>query len=472
MTSTPPDTPPAFVYNPPPSSSQQQPDNDDVSVSTAMAAAQTSALPESSLQFETAAQQTNAGGGRGANRSGPASNYNDAGNPQYESPVDEGGDRVQAKFREFLSEFDLILNVPPQEEEEEEEDDNTLRLKSCTTLHKNDGSIGKRYKPYQLQAYDLYDSLTTSTSSLQTPLTTLFVDYTHLLSYSTDLGDAIQQEYERMEYYLRESLRDFMDDLFPNLYALLGARDSSNSWFPCVGFYNIPAAHRYPIRGLRMQTLGSLVSVTGTITRTTDVRPELLYATPPLLSTDLGDAIQMEYERMEYYLRESLRDFMDDLFPNLYALLGARDSSNSWFPCVGFYNIPAVHRYPIRGLRMQTLGSLVSVTGTITRTTDVRPELLYATYLCSLCGLSSPPLHQEYCLTKPLICQNTQCRSAGTPEWILDRGNSTFLDWQKLRVQETSEEIPAGSMPRCMDVVVRNNHTDVCKPGDVVTLTG
>jgi DNA replicative helicase MCM subunit Mcm2 (Cdc46/Mcm family) len=33
---------------------------------------------------------------------------------------------------------------------------------------------------------------------------------------------------------------------------------------------------------------------------------------------------------------------------------------------------------------------------------------------------------------------------------------SRFVDWQRLRVQENADEIPPGSMPRSLDVVLRH----------------
>merc|ERR1719487_365288 len=45
-------------------------------------------------------------------------------------------------------------------------------------------------------------------------------------------------------------------------------------------------------------------------------------------------------------------------------------------------------------------------------------------------------------------------------------------DWQRIRLQENENEIPAGSMPRSMDVIVRDEMTERCKPGDKVLVTG
>ena len=40
------------------------------------------------------------------------------------------------------------------------------------------------------------------------------------------------------------------------------------------------------------------------------------------------------------------------------------------------------------------------------------------------------------------------------------------------RAQENANEIPAGSMPRTIDVVVRNEMADRAKPGDKCVFTG
>ncbi|WP_455409866.1 hypothetical protein [Lacticaseibacillus paracasei] len=38
----------------------------------------------------------------------------------------------------------------------------------------------------------------------------------------------------------------------------------------------------------------------------------------------------------------------------------------------------------IRDLRTHKIGRLVSISGTVTRTSEVRPELLYGTFTCNL----------------------------------------------------------------------------------------
>lgn len=52
---------------------------------------------------------------------------------------------------------------------------------------------------------------------------------------------------------------------------------------------------------------------------------------------------------------------------------------------VSFFNLPLVER--VRQLKTNRIGRLVSVSGTVTRSTDVRPELLRGTFSCRKCGL-------------------------------------------------------------------------------------
>jgi DNA replication licensing factor MCM6 len=45
---------------------------------------------------------------------------------------------------------------------------------------------------------------------------------------------------------------------------------------------------------------------------------------------------------------------------------------------VAFFNMSVVEK--VRGLRAEVIGSLVSIKGTVTRTSEVRPELLYGAF--------------------------------------------------------------------------------------------
>lgn len=65
---------------------------------------------------------------------------------------------------------------------------------------------------------------------------------------------------------------------------------------------------------------------------------------------------------------------------------------------VAFYGLPLVHR--IRELKTDKIGQLISMSGTVTRTTEVRPELVYATFTCNECGRVYHDVEQQFKYTE------------------------------------------------------------------------
>lgn len=135
---------------------------------------------------------------------------------------------------------------------------------------------------------------------------------------------------------------------------------------------------------------------------------------------------------------------------------------------IAFYNLPLVSR--VRHLRTANIGQLLSISGTVTRTSEVRPELSLATFTCEACRSVVPNVEQTFRYTEPTQCPNGEC--GNRQGWRLDIRQSTFVDWQKVRIQENSSEIPTGSMPRTMDVVLRGEIVDRAKAGEKCIFTG
>jgi DNA replication licensing factor MCM6 len=135
---------------------------------------------------------------------------------------------------------------------------------------------------------------------------------------------------------------------------------------------------------------------------------------------------------------------------------------------LAFYNLPLVSR--VRQLRTEQIGKLVSISGTVTRTSEVRPELHLATFTCEVCNSIISDVEQIFKYSEPTQCPNATCMNR--QGWRLDIRQSTFIDWQKVRVQENSSEIPTGSMPRTMDVILRGEMVDRAKAGEKCVFTG
>lgn len=135
---------------------------------------------------------------------------------------------------------------------------------------------------------------------------------------------------------------------------------------------------------------------------------------------------------------------------------------------IAFYNLPLVSR--VRSLRAANIGQLLSISGTVTRTSEVRPELSLATFACEACRAVIPNVEQTFRYTEPTQCPNMTC--SNRVAWQLDIRRSTFVDWQKVRIQENSSEIPTGSMPRTLDVILRGEIVDRAKAGEKCIFTG
>jgi len=195
--------------------------------------------------------------------------------------------------------------------------------------------------------------------------------------------------------------------------------------------------------------------------------------------TDLAEAIVSDYIRFESYLRQAIQSFLYDLHPDLQDPTQNNSSStdndpnsnddtfkNKYF--IAMHNLPSL--LPLRSLRTDRIGALSSVSGTVTRTSDVRPELLVGCFRCHKCGITASNIAQQYHYTRPTLCRNPRCENRR--DFLLELNGSTFCDWQKLRVQENSSDVPPGCMPRSMDVIVRNEMVERCKAGDSVVFVG
>ena len=86
----------------------------------------------------------------------------------------------------------------------------------------------------------------------------------------------------------------------------------------------------------------------------------------------------------------------------------------------------------IRELKSSKIGKLETLIGTITRTTQVRPEVIVGIFKCTSCNKLSAPIEHQFKYTYPKKCYNQNCDSRA---WELDPQKSELADFQQLRVQ-------------------------------------
>ena len=76
---------------------------------------------------------------------------------------------------------------------------------------------------------------------------------------------------------------------------------------------------------------------------------------------------------------------------------------------VSFKNV--TEHKKIRQLRSIELGKLISINGTITRTSEVKPELIKGTFICKMCNSAIKNVEQQFRYTEPKVCTNLNCNN-------------------------------------------------------------
>ncbi|KZS10347.1 DNA helicase [Daphnia magna] len=103
-------------------------------------------------------------------------------------------------------------------------------------------------------------------------------------------------------------------------------------------------------------------------------------------------------------------------------------------------------KYKVRDLKTASIGSLFQISGQVIRTHPVHPELVSATFVCLDCQTVIRDVEQQFKYTQPSICRNPVCFNRS--RFMLNVNKSRFVDFQKVRIQETQAELPRGCIPR------------------------
>lgn len=103
------------------------------------------------------------------------------------------------------------------------------------------------------------------------------------------------------------------------------------------------------------------------------------------------------------YLRRALQNLVKKYAPT-YLYTNSHTSSTTAAGLsvrafqLAFYNLPLVEG--IRDLRTDKIGKLASISGTVTRTSEVRPELVFGTFQCLECKGVVRDVEQQFKYTE------------------------------------------------------------------------
>ena len=124
------------------------------------------------------------------------------------------------------------------------------------------------------------------------------------------------------------------------------------------------------------------------------------------------NSFQYNYKPEGGSMPNQIKDLSEDLLTNFYRY--EPNLRKALFNCmlrfdqgyarnkvffIAFYNLPTC--FKLRDMKTNVIGRLASIYGTVTRTTEVRPELLNGTFLCKDCNTTIPDIEQQFKYTIP-----------------------------------------------------------------------
>lgn len=128
------------------------------------------------------------------------------------------------------------------------------------------------------------------------------------------------------------------------------------------------------------------------------------------------------------------------------------------------------YKVKIGDIRHDHIGKMVTFDGLVLKSTEVRPRFIIAAFQCPFCAHIT---HLEQTSPKRLIEPRT-CEECGKKvgQFAIVPELSKFTDSQKLRLQESLEELRGGDVPATKDVELEGDLTGSIAPGDRLIVNG
>ena len=177
-------------------------------------------------------------------------------------------------------------------------------------------------------------------------------------------------------------------------------------------------------------------------------------------NANLAQSIHDDYYRIYPFLCSALKNFIKDRSDDDAV------ADKEYF--VAFNDVDA--QIKVRGLTSQRVGTLIRITGQVVRTHPVHPELVSGVFTCADCQTVVAGVEQQFKYTQPSICRNPVCNNRS--RFVLDVQKSKFVDFQKVRIQEIQSELPRGSIPRSLEIILRAEAVESAQPGDRCDFVG
>ncbi|MBW3017937.1 hypothetical protein KY325_02145, partial [Candidatus Woesearchaeota archaeon] len=137
---------------------------------------------------------------------------------------------------------------------------------------------------------------------------------------------------------------------------------------------------------------------------------------------------------------------------------------------IRFHNLPDSCMTHVRNIRSEHIGKFIKTIGVIRQKTDVRPQVVSATFECPSCGNIINVSQDDNSFKQPSKCG---CGRKGKFRLI----DKKLIDAQKLVIEEAHDFLEGGAQPKRINVYLHDDMTSPwtdkrTNPGTKVGITG
>lgn len=127
----------------------------------------------------------------------------------------------------------------------------------------------------------------------------------------------------------------------------------------------------------------------------------------------------------------------------------------------------------VREMKGAHIGKFITVRGIVTRVSDVKPSVLVNAYTCDKCGYEVFQEVNSKVFTPLTECNSTVCKTDNLKgQLFMSTRASKFSSFQDVKIQELTNQVPVGHIPRSLTIHVNGNLVRSLNPGDVADISG
>ncbi|EGV59938.1 DNA replication licensing factor MCM7 [Yamadazyma tenuis] len=127
----------------------------------------------------------------------------------------------------------------------------------------------------------------------------------------------------------------------------------------------------------------------------------------------------------------------------------------------------------VREIKGEHIGKYITVRGIVTRVSDVKPSVIVNAYTCDKCGYEVFQEVNSKVFTPLSDCNSAVCKNDNVKgQLFMSTRASKFSSFQEVKIQESTNQVPVGHIPRSLTIHVNGDLVRCLNPGDVADISG